>query len=195
MGRIGQRNKREQSSELSGPDIIHGFCERTLLRRTVNKVYPNFYLGAWECDILEITKAGYTYEYEVKVSRRDFNIDSLKRRSYGSREKKYDVLRSGKRVNYFSYIVPEGLISPEDVPDFAGLIYARGYERRIYNDYPDDYTTITGVLFETVKSPKRLKPDKITPEELEAVNHKLYFRYHQLRCKLIGKKLETPFTN
>ena len=72
---------------------------RTLLQRSSNKVYPNFYLGPWECDILEITKSGYTYEYEVKIS----------------------------------------------------------------------------------------------PEEIDEVNKKIYFRYHKLRLKEYGQKLVTPF--
>lgn len=184
--------KREKATSLTAPDIINGFCDRTLFKRASNKVYPNFYIGAWECDILEITKAGYTYEYEVKVSRHDFNIDPKKQRSYGTQERKYDVLTSGKRVNYFSYVVPEGLIGPEDVPPFAGLIYARGYEQRI-SISPDESITRPAVMFTTVKEPQQLKKDRISQKDIESINHKLYFRFHKLRCKLTGDKLITPF--
>jgi hypothetical protein len=180
---------KRKGSDLTAVDIINGFCNRTLLQRSSNKVYPNFYLGPWECDILEITKSGYTYEYEVKISRHDFNIDGLKHRR-GSR--KYDVLKAGKRVNYFSYVVPEGLISPEDVPPFAGLVYARGYEQRIRISDDEEYVR-PGVMFSTVKEPQRLKDDKISPEEIDEVNKKIYFRYHKLRLKEYGQKLVTPF--
>lgn len=47
--------RRERPPILTGTDIIHGFCDRALLHRAQNKVYPNFYIGSFECDILEIT--------------------------------------------------------------------------------------------------------------------------------------------
>lgn len=170
--------------------IINGYCERILRDKSQNRVYPNIYLGKWEADILEITKAGYLYEFEVKISRRDFALDSAKGR-------KYEVLEAGERVNYFSYIVPEGLISPEEVPDWAGLIYARAYPtpvnigvspegERIFEDH-------IAVYLSSVKDPAKLRPGKITPEEESEIQKKLYFRFHKLRCKLIGQKLVTPF--
>lgn len=47
--------------------------------------------------------------------------------------------------------------------------------------------------FTTVKDPKKLRTEKVTPKELEEIEKKVYFRYHQLRCKLIKQKLVTPF--
>lgn len=181
--------KRCKAPDLTAEEIITGFCNRTLLRRASNKVYPNFYLGPWECDVLEITKAGYSYEYEIKISVHDFRIDALKHKR-GRR--KYDSLEAGNRVNYFSFIVPEGLIGPEDVPPFAGLIYARGYEES-FAPLEEEEVKRKGVLFTTVKEPQQLKKEKITPEEIEEINKKIYFRYHKLRLKLIGQKLITPF--
>lgn len=46
-----------------------------MCERRSNLVFPNIYIGSWEADILEITKSGYTYEYEVKISKSDFKAD------------------------------------------------------------------------------------------------------------------------
>ena len=190
---------RRKTPEVDAATIINGFCERDLAERTSTRVYPNIYIDRWEADILEITKAGYQYEYEVKISRRDFKIDAEKveRNWTGPGRKKYDVLRSGERVNYFSFIVPEGLISPEEVPEWAGLIYARPYDRKVCIGFNDDGSPIfdehTGVFFSTAKDPVKLRKDKVTEKELEDIEKKVYFRYHQLRCKLIKQKLVTPF--
>lgn len=189
--------KKRQSRETSAETIINGYCDRILRDKTQNRVYPNLYLGKWEADILEITKSGYLYEFEVKISRKDFKIDAEKVESYGKRRRKYDVLKAGERVNYFSYIVPDGLISPEEVPEWAGLIYARVYDDRICIGFDKDDEPIfedrKAVFLSTVKPAKRLRDRKVTPEEIEEINKKLYFRFHKQRCKLIGEKLITPF--
>lgn len=197
---------RRKAPEIDAATIINGFCERSLRFKSNNRVYPNIYLGRWEADILEVTKAGYIYEYEVKVSRRDFKIDAEKaeRHWYGTGRKKYDVLRRGERVNYFSFIVPEGLIQPEEVPEWAGLIYARGYDNKVLIGWERDEDGIEdpnrpifdehiSVNFATVKDPEKIRANKITDQEIDEINKKLYFRYHKLRCQLVGQKLVTPF--
>jgi hypothetical protein len=45
------------------------------------------------------------------------------------------LIESHKKPNYFYYAVPEGLIQPEEVPEYAGLIYILKeyrYERQSY---------------------------------------------------------------
>lgn len=193
---------RRKAPEVDAATIINGFCERDLREKSSTRVYPNIYLGRWEADILELTKAGYLYEYEVKISRRDFKIDANKaeywRGTNEIRSKKYDVLRRGERVHYFSYIVPEGLISPEEVPEWAGLIYVRPYDNRVCIGFDKEtgdpiFDEHVSAWFSTVKDPVKLRTEKVTPKELEDIEKKVYFRYHQLRCKLIKQKLVTPF--
>lgn len=192
---------RKKAPEVDAATIINGFCERNLREKSSTRVYPNIYLGRWEADILELTKAGYLYEYEVKISRRDFKSDADKvERSWPGQpgRKKYDVLRRGERVNYFSFIVPEGLISPEEVPEWAGLIYARPYVNRVCIGFDKEtgdpiFDEHVSTWFSTVKDPVKLRTEKVTAKELEEIEKKVYFRYHQLRCKLIKQKLVTPF--
>lgn len=83
----------------------------------------NLYVFSWESDYLALTKSGYWYEVEVKISRSDFKADFKK-------TKKHQTLKrenNGKCPNYFYYAVPEGLISVDEVPEYAGLIYITQY--------------------------------------------------------------------
>lgn len=79
----------------------------------------NLYVFSWESDYLALTKSGYWYEVEVKISRSDFKADFKK-------EEKHKTLQSVNEKpcpNYYYYAVPEGLVSADEVPDYAGLIY------------------------------------------------------------------------
>lgn len=41
----------------------------------------NLYVFSWESDYLAMTKSGYWYEIEVKISRADFKADFKKKRN------------------------------------------------------------------------------------------------------------------
>lgn len=119
---------------------------RTVMRDRYRRhlVIPNYTPPRWwECDVFELTEAGYFREYEVKVSRPDFRADADKRKwlwdergSLASREKvaKHDLLdqRSPNGPTRFWYVTPAGLVAPDEVPPWAGLIqvspHPRGYE-------------------------------------------------------------------
>ena len=78
-----------------------------------------------ECDVLEITTSLLWHEYELKLSVADFARDFHKTvytKGIGN-EKKHDVIsRScGVGPNYFSYVLPKGLIAVERIPTYAGL--------------------------------------------------------------------------
>ena len=149
-------------------DIINGFCEFVFRDRKGNKIYPNVFVGAWEADLLEVTRSNLTYEYEVKVSRCDFHKD-------GKKEGKFDNITSGKRTNYFYYIVPDGLVKPEEVPEFAGLIYAINGTRRA-NGY-----TEPAIYFHVVKSPQKVSSIKADNKFIDKLNLSAYYRFHKLR--------------
>lgn len=103
---------------------------RERLRR--NFVLPNYTPSKWwECDVFELTEAGFFREYEIKLSLSDFKADA----------KKSDIFRTGsypnrqetRRVKHqqmgqpcgprqFWYVVPEGLLTVDQVPEWAGLI-------------------------------------------------------------------------
>lgn len=87
----------------------------------------NLNVYSWESDSLSITKSGYVYECEIKISRADFFNDKKKERKHQILEGTYTPGRWEKtypmRPNYFYYVVPEGLVKPEEIPPYSGLIY------------------------------------------------------------------------
>lgn len=95
-------------------------------------VLNNLYVYNWESDFLAITNSWYAYEVEVKISVSDFKNDFKK-------SKKHMFLSSGKDKyipNYFYYAVPDGMISPVDVPVYAGLICIKGKDMYIQKAAP-----------------------------------------------------------
>jgi hypothetical protein len=99
-----------------------------VMASTYDIVVPNYYLGRYECDVMKVSKAGHIYEYEVKVSKADFKKDAEKCiKGYLTRQvisTKHDDILNGKRCSRFYFVVPEGLVKPEEVPAGLGLIYA-----------------------------------------------------------------------
>lgn len=105
-----------------------------------NFCLPNYTPTNWfECDVFELTKAGYFREYEIKISRSDFRADALKaKEKYGFTGKQIEVVeRTTKHERLarndpagptrFWYVTPEKLLSLEEIPPWAGLISARAY--------------------------------------------------------------------
>jgi hypothetical protein len=87
--------------------------------------------GWWECDVAELTEAGYFREYEIKTTRSDFRADKKKMQSFYTRENgsvlkfKHTALaaQDPKGPSQFFFVTPEGLITVEELPPWAGLIY------------------------------------------------------------------------
>jgi hypothetical protein len=125
MGKIGSRDKEtlkeiKWSEELIQQQLKYSF----LSPNTVKYFMENLNVYSWESDVLKITKSGYAYEFEIKISRTDFKND------FKHKKKKHTLLEnkesSSKIPNYFYYVVPEGLVGEEEIPEYAGLIYVLG---------------------------------------------------------------------
>ena len=142
-----------------------------------NRIFSNTYIGNWEADLLEVTPSGYQYEYEVKLSKSDFLNDAKKEKKYYNKLKlvKHDVLQQGKRVNYFYFIVPRGLIKSSEVPEWAGLIY---FDRHIVYDVFEQPSYIS-TSFTTIKVAMKLSTEKITDKKLIKLYESTYFKYHR----------------
>ena len=87
----------------------------------------------WESDYLAITNSGYVYECEIKISRGDYHNDSKKVKKHIILE---DINTDEQRPNYFYYVVPDGLISVDEVTDEYGLIYVKPYGIEIVKKAP-----------------------------------------------------------
>jgi hypothetical protein len=98
---------------------------------TNNLLVPNIEGGYGEMDVLRLTKSGYAYEYEVKISNADFNADKkkeVKHRSYQTVFENKPLLnyfgqpKSKKGIpNYFIYVAPKGVLLADKIPKYAGF--------------------------------------------------------------------------
>jgi len=76
--------------------------------------------GVGKADLLSVTKAHLVHEVEIKHTVADFHRD-FEEKTY-----KHHALANQKgyrTANYFWFGVPEDLIDPDDVPEYAGLLY------------------------------------------------------------------------
>ena len=97
------------------------WLHRYMERKNRHSILPNVSMYGWEADLVCMTKAGYLHEIEIKVSRSDFKAD-FKKRKHLYLSKQLNIT-TDRIPNYFWYACPWGLIMPEEVPAYAGLIW------------------------------------------------------------------------
>lgn len=104
-----------------------------------NLIVPNVSnmmgIVAFETDMLVLTKSGFAYGFEIKVSKSDLKADFKK-----PQHAKFNEMRNGKtgleryykKFKHFYYAIPEELKQSalELIPDFCGLFV---YKK---NEYP-----------------------------------------------------------
>lgn len=126
MGSIGRRGQNT-------PKIKHteGSIQQALYWKHPIITNPalemiGFIFYAWESDYLAVSKAGYVYECEIKISHADF-LNEVRHK-----QDKMCIMQGlatpdgiidDRRPNYFFYVCPEGIISEDECPEFAGLVY------------------------------------------------------------------------
>jgi hypothetical protein len=94
-----------------------------------------------EADVLVLRKSGVTLEFEIKVSYADFLADFRK-------VEKHQQMQSGDTggPQYFFYACEPGVIPPEKVPAYAGLVHVqRHYFPNRTNTYIDHKDVLTVV--------------------------------------------------
>lgn len=107
------------NSGFSSRAIQSMLCQMEVLNFNIPCENVRYLFSDWESDVLSINKNNLITEYEVKVSRGDFRADAGKKK-WKWYEKKIEDMIS----NYFYYVCPAGMLSAEEIPPFAGLIYA-----------------------------------------------------------------------
>ena len=149
------------SEELIQQQLRYSF----LSPNSVKYFTENLNVYDWESDVLKITKSGYAYEFEIKISRGDFKND------FKHKKKKHLLLENkenkAKMPNYFYYVVPEDLITEDEVPEYAGLIYIYGTVLGSGRPY---------YSFSEIKKAPKLHAEKMNVEKLNLVD-KFYYNY------------------
>ncbi|HEX2866531.1 MAG TPA: hypothetical protein VHO03_05795 [Ignavibacteriales bacterium] len=132
--------EEEESSMNLKEKEIQDIILKTYHERGHYPITLNFVgMGLGECDVISISSANFSYEFEIKVSRSDFKADFKNKwgkhdrmsgnpgiRTYDKSTPKgkiKDYYKMYESCNYFFYVCPDGLISAEEVPEYAGLIY------------------------------------------------------------------------
>ncbi len=86
----------------------------------------------WETDFFCINRSGFSFEMEIKMSRKDFKIDFKKNKHQLISERSKTKLIP----NRFYFVTPMDLISIDEVPEYAGLIYVRNGHLMIMKKAP-----------------------------------------------------------
>lgn len=88
-------------------------------------IVPNFTSAAWwEADLWRLTRAGYSDEFEIKLSRSDYRADARKLGKH--RQLSEGSLRGPNR---FWFVSPDNIIQMDDLPEWAGLLHVEPSQR------------------------------------------------------------------
>lgn len=157
-------------------------------------ICPNYTpLGWFECDVFSVTKSGYFFEHEIKLTVSDFRADVHKQRDewvsgWGpdqvrNTDKKHDLINganiAGPRA--FFYVAPEGMLTAEQVPAWAGLMeasYGNEWSAKEQKILP---TKTIGL--KVLKEAPKLHKHKVDPKVIEHLQGLFYWRYWNLRTK------------
>ena len=131
---------------------------------------PNVYCAWGEVDFLSISRSGYCYEHEIKVSTSDFRADKKKKRKHGNISALHSKSRSLPAIhgpNYFIYVAPEGVIPINELPEYAGLMIWRPSSSRFYRN---------GVIT-PARQAKLIHKTPASPKFVTEIAHKLSLRF------------------
>ena len=99
---------------------IQNILYRHLKKRGHTMITPNakHVFHGWEADMISVTKAGYTNEFEIKISKADFYADFKKpnNKHLSLKERRAEI------PSYFWYVTTGFTIADDGVPEYAGNI-------------------------------------------------------------------------
>ena len=126
-------------------------------------IVPNLSWFYGQADLISVTKARFSHEYEIKCSKADF------KRDFKDKVRKHKALASGKgRIpNYFWFVTHFEKDNNIVIPKYAGHIRLTGNER--------------GVIL--LKPAPRLHPKKLNKRYDEYVARGLMIRYWTQRLR------------
>lgn len=131
-------------------------------------VVPNYTPHRWhECDIFAVTKAALGVEFEIKISRSDFKADSAKVEKHNRL-----ALADPFGPSRFFYVVPDGMVAVEEIPAWAGLIYARRWSSEYHSPR---------IALRTVKAAPKLHRTYVPAKVTDHARGVFYWRFWNLR--------------
>lgn len=145
----------------------------------------------WECDLFEVTKADCFIEYEIKTARNDFFQDARKGRrgrfrydeksdqwTGGLLAMKHELLAAGDKrgPQRFWYVVPDGLVEIDEIPEWAGYIKILWEKDRLRE--------------KIMKRAPTLHTAKITDGVADHARSVCYYRFHD-----VGRRFRQAVAN
>lgn len=160
--------------------------QRSIIAQRYHKAFviPNHTPRGWyESDVVEISKAGFFTEYEIKMSVSDFRADAAKGRGgtkffspqFAHLNKpetmKHDQLaaRDTKGPSRFWFVTPRGLLNATDIPPWAGLMEAYAHADERYHPF-----------LNVVRPAPRIHNERANPALKEYGLVSCYWRMHRL---------------
>ena len=132
----------------------------------------NFFGMRSESDVIAINPNGYLVEFEVKLTKVDFLKDKDKIISINrKRINKHKLYEQGGGSAMFYFVAPKGILTIDDIPEWAGLIEV------VSREYSREYIKHGTVLVcNNVKNAKKLNKRKATQKEIEKLLRLLSFK-------------------
>lgn len=150
-------------------------------------VLTNHFHSDWEADILVVNSAGFSHEFEIKLSRSDFKNDFKKNyQNTTTKERflKHDKISCGDYIcNQFSFLLPMGMIQPDEIPPHCGIVE--------FDHNPDNWQTI----FHVVRKPSVVHHEnfwKLVDKDLMLKILARNFYYKKLEAKGKFEELILP---
>lgn len=146
-----------------------------------------FMWGNFESDYVKVTQSGYIYEYEIKMSKSDYKADfekHYKASKHNEGTHRYETVTCNKHsmiadgrsgLKGFSFVVPEGLIAVENIPEYAGLYYVE---------------ECGNFRAECIKEPPRLKAVKLDDKRKIDLLMKTYNKYSGIQLERRSARID-----
>lgn len=112
------------SLTLKEQDVQHVLYSAYSQRRH-EYITPNTTLFGFESDLITVTPAGFAYEFEIKLTRADYQADTKKHAKHMAyANAKHNPRKRERNVapNAFYYVTPENLLENLIIPEHAGHI-------------------------------------------------------------------------
>lgn len=134
-----------------------------------NLAAPNYTPHKWhESDLFAVTKAGMGVEFEIKISRSDYKADASKTDKH-----RRLALADPFGPSRFFYVVPEGMVTVEEIPSWAGLIYA--VEREAF------FGGQSRIALREIKKAPKLHRNPVPMKVTDHMRGVFYWRFWNLR--------------
>lgn len=172
----------------------------SILEDCFHHIIPNFTPKGWhECDMWAVSKAGYSFEFEIKVSKADFKKDAKKvenpRSFHWGRDQK-NVKTKHQRIsesdikgpNRFYYVLPEDVVTDEEVPEWAGIYRWRKEEPSEGGEFKLAHRG--GIAMWKEREAPMLSKESAPSDQIEQAGKAFYYRFWNERRRNESADLE-----